>query len=37
MKVIWTDEATQQLDGIYAFVARYSEIYARKQPNTGNG
>jgi plasmid stabilization system protein ParE len=30
MKVVWTDEATLQLDGIYAFVARNSEYYARK-------
>ena len=30
MKVVWTDEATEQLDGIYAFVARNSEYYARK-------
>jgi toxin ParE1/3/4 len=30
VKVIWTDEATEQLDAIYAFVAKSSEFYARK-------
>ena len=30
MRVVWTDEATEQLEAIYAFVARNSEFYARK-------
>jgi toxin ParE1/3/4 len=30
VKVIWTDEATEQLDTIYAFVSKSSEFYARK-------
>lgn len=30
MKVIWTDEATDQLEGIYNFLARNSELYARQ-------
>ena len=30
MKVAWTDEATDQLEGIYNFLARNSELYARQ-------
>jgi plasmid stabilization system protein ParE len=30
VKVIWTDEATDQLEGIYNFLARNSELYARQ-------
>lgn len=30
MRVVWTDEATSHLDGIYAFIALTSPIYARR-------
>ncbi len=30
MKVTWSDEATDQLEGIYNFLARNSELYARQ-------
>ena len=30
MKVTWSDEATDQLEGIYNFLTRNSELYARQ-------
>jgi toxin ParE1/3/4 len=33
MKVVWTDEASQQLEGIFAFMARSSELYAHRLVN----
>ena len=30
MRVVWTDEATSHLDGIYAFIALTSSVYARR-------
>lgn len=34
MKVVWTDEASQQLEAIFAFVGRSSELYAHRLVNT---
>jgi toxin ParE1/3/4 len=33
MKVVWTDEASQQLEGIFTFMARNSELYAHQLVN----